>query len=103
MLLHATTLVGDAGAGVIDEDSSHRLCRDREEVGPIVKRHGRARQETDAELVHQRVWFERMIAALPLQKTRGNLPQLWVNNGKQLIAGVVVAALPVGEPHRYLL
>jgi hypothetical protein len=83
---------------VVDENISHRLGGDGEKVGAVVERHRLSAQHANAELVHERVWLECVVAALPLQEARGNLPQLRVDDSKQVVAGGFIALAPVAEP-----
>jgi hypothetical protein len=83
---------------MIDEDTPHRLGRDREEMGAILIGQRLAPDQTKTELVHDGVRLERMIAAFALKQAGGKLPQLGLNQGKQLVARFAVSVAPSGEP-----
>lgn len=97
-LLLAPALLGHARARVVDEDPSHGLRRNREEVRPVLVRDRLASEETDTELVHQRARFERMIAALVAQETCRNLAQVGMNDVEEPLARVIIATPPIDEP-----
>ena len=67
---------------MIDENTPHRLGRDRKEVGAILIGQWLAPDQTKTELVHNGVWLERMVAAFALKQTGGELPELGLNQVK---------------------
>jgi hypothetical protein len=96
----AATFARDASSCVIDENPSHRLCRDGKEVRPVAIRNRLAADEANAEFIHDSIWFERVIAAFSLQKAGGDLPKMGVDNGKQAVARLGVAVPPPRQPTR---
>lgn len=102
-MFHAATLSRNTGAGVIDENPSHHLCREREKVIPVVVGHGSRPQQAKREFVHQRCRVERMISPFLPQEARGDLPQLRVRDGKELVAGINISTAPCSEPFREVL
>ena len=87
---------------MIDENPTHRLSGDREEVDAIPIRDGLAPDQAKAELIHHGVGFERMIAALPLQEVRGDLAQVRMDRGEDLVARARIPLPPLREPARDL-
>ena len=79
----AATFSGDAGSCVIDENPSHHLRRDGKEMRPVTIRNRLAANQSNAEFVHHRVGFERVIAAFGLKKAGGDVAQGGVNHRKQ--------------------
>jgi hypothetical protein len=100
-LQHAAPFAGHPRAGMINEDSSHRLRGHREEVDAVVERDGLCAEQAHTELVDQRVRFERVVAAFVMEKARGDLAQLWMHDGEQLVAGAIVALAPNRVGLRY--
>ena len=73
------------------------------EVGPLLLIDRPVTEESYTQLIHQCVWFERVIRALTLKETLGDLAQLWMDDGEKLIAGVFVTLPPIRQPNRNLL
>jgi hypothetical protein len=59
---------------------------------------GLVSEETDAELVHQSVGFERMISTLPLHEMGSYLAQFRLDDGKELVTRMRIALPPQAEP-----
>ena len=88
---------------MIDQDPPHRLSGNGKEVSPILIGDRLVTEEAYTQLIHQCVWFERVIRALALKETRRDLAQLRMDDGEKPIASVLVALPPIGQPNRDLL
>ncbi len=67
MCWKATPLLSDASACVVNQDPTHRLRGDREEVNAILVRHGLAAGEAKVQFVDDGVGFQRVITPLSLE------------------------------------
>lgn len=92
----------ESGAGVIDEDSSHGLGRNREEVRPVRVRKWLFAKQANAEFVDERIRLERVVRTLALQKTCGNHPELRVCCLDHPLPGVLVAVPHERKPESEL-
>jgi hypothetical protein len=79
---------------MIDENAAHGLGGNGKEVSPILIGDCLAAQKADTEFVDKRIWLKRMIRALPLEKSRRNLPQLNMDGFEQSLASLLVAISP---------
>ena len=95
--LVAAALVGDARPRVVDQDPAHRLGGDREEMRPILVRHRGPAEEAKVELVDDGIGLERVVAALAAQQPGGELAQLRVHDGEELVARLLVAGAPAAS------
>jgi hypothetical protein len=96
--LLATAFVRDAGARMIDENAPHRLRRDGEEVGAILVGNGVTADETQIELVDDRIGFKGVVVTLTPQKAGGLRAQLRLDDREELVAGALVPGPPAAEP-----
>lgn len=97
-LLPASALFGHPGARVVDQDPPHGLSGNGEKVRSISVRDGPVPEETDAELVDQGVRFKRMIPTFALHEMGRYVPQLRLDDRKELVTRVRIALLPQTEP-----
>src|SRR5262249_39314240 len=96
-LLFAASLFSNSGAGMIDENTPHRLSCDGKEVSSVLVRDRLPAENAQVQLVHHGAGFARMIPTLPLQETRGDLAQLRVHHREQRVARLRIALPPPGE------
>ena len=83
---------------MVDQDPAHRLRGDSEEVGAILLGDGLAADEPKVELSDDGIRFERVIPALPLQEPRGQLAQVGLDDGEEVVTSLVVAGTPAAQP-----
>lgn len=103
LLVDAASLLRDASPRMVDQNPSHRLRSDREEVSPGLVGDRLGAEQADAELVHQRVGLECVLPAFVMQESRRELMQLRMNHVEQAVARALVALAPFGQPHSDLL
>lgn len=101
-LLRASPLVGRPGARVVNQNPAHGLSRNGEKMRPILIGDGPVSEKTDAELVDQGVGFERMIPTFAPHEMDSYLPQLRLDDGKELVTRMRIALSPQTEPLRDL-
>jgi hypothetical protein len=82
---------------VVDEDTPHHLCGDREEVAPAVEVHLALIDEAQVGLVHQRGGLEGVVGTLVPQLPCRDPAELQVDEGQELVACGRIAAAPVGQ------
>ena len=77
--------------GVVDEDASHGLGADREEVVAILPVDVALAREFHVSLVHQSGWVERVVAAFLLHVGGGEAAQLIVEQRQKPLGRIGVA------------
>jgi hypothetical protein len=93
----AATFLPVAGAGRLDENPSHYLRRQREEVGPVPPFDAIDIDQSQVCLVHQRRRLERMILSLPSHVTAGQAVELTVQQRNHSLASRLVPLAPCSE------
>ena len=79
---------------MIDQNASHGLGRDGEEMGPVLVRDYLTAKKPDTEFVDQGTGLQRMVRSFPLQEIRRYLPQLDMDAFEQSLASPIIAAAP---------
>lgn len=82
---------------MIHEDSPHDLRGHAEKVGAVLPVDLALIDEAQVDLMHQRRRLQSMAGALVAKLACGNTPQLGVDQRKQLIERIWIAATPVAE------
>ena len=80
---------------VVDQDPAHDLCRDAEEVRPILPVHLALVDEPDVDLVNERRRLKGVVSPLAAKLARGRAAKLCVNEREQLIERSPIAATPI--------
>src|SRR4029434_1697790 len=88
---------------MVDEDPPHRLRGDGKEVRAIVEGDRLGAEQAYTQFVDKRVRLERVIAAFVVEEACGDLLQLRLHDGKQLVARAIITLSPVAQPARDLL
>ncbi len=96
----ASALLRLMPAGVVDQNSAHRLCRDAEEMSPIDPFDPPLVHQPEIGFVHQVGRCKRVIGPLPGKMTVSHLPEIGVYQGEESIEGRPVAAAPGDEEPR---
>ena len=86
--------------GVIDEDASHRLRRDAEEVCPILPVHLTLIDQSQVDLMHQGRRLQRVVHAFAAKLAGGYAAELIVDERQQLLERGRVASTPVSQQRR---
>src|SRR5262249_19115705 len=97
-LLHASSLCRDSGPRIVDQNPTHHLSPNSEEMGAVVEGDRFRPEEPDTRLVDQRVRIQRVIAALAAQKARREPAQLRMDDLEEPPARGGVTAAPAGQP-----
>jgi hypothetical protein len=91
------------GSGVVEEDASHCLGGEREELGTILECARLLIDHFQESLVHQRGRPQSVIAALGAQVARRQATKLVIDDGNQLLRRLRISAAPGAEQSSYLL
>ena len=84
-------------AGVLDQNTAHRLGRAREEVHPVLSLIVRSTRETQIRFVDQRGRLQRLAGRLMRHFRRRQLAQLFIDEREQFLGGLGVALLNAVE------
>ena len=93
----ATALCVRVSSGVIDQDASHDLRRDREEVRAIGPLHVFLIDETNVSFVYERGGLKSVAFSLPAHVAAGEPVQFVVDQRIQLVESGLVPIAPFGE------
>ena len=102
MLGGAASLLRLPAAGMAYQDSAHHLRGDPEKLRPIAPGHFMLIDEPEINFVHQGGRLQRVVRAFPAKETDRLPMQLLVNQRKQRLERVSVAAGPGDKPPGYL-
>jgi hypothetical protein len=89
-----------AAARVIDQNPSHDLRSDAEEMCPVLPIDVTLVDDAQIYLVHERSRLQGVADSLPSKLTPGNATELRIDEWEQLIERTAVAATPVTEKGR---
>jgi len=87
---------------MIHENPAHHLCGDTKEVSAIPPISMPLVNQPQVDLVNQGRWLKGVPNPFTSQLPCGNSTQLRVDERKQLVEGVRVAAPPVGQQGRHI-
>ena len=82
--LTTAALLSASRDGVVDEHPAHRLCRDGQEVRPVLPLDAGELGKLEPRLVDQRRGAEGVIGAFTAHRPGSNAPQLVVHERKQI-------------------
>jgi hypothetical protein len=83
-----------AGAGGINKDAAHRLCRYGEKVGPVLPLDATGIHEPQVRLVDELAGLQRVVGTLSAKLTMGQPTELAVNEGDQFLERRLIALSP---------
>lgn len=82
---------------MLDQNASHQLCCDREEMRPVLPVNLACAEKTEESLVGKGGGLERMSRSLAAKLIASQATKLRINDGNQLVERLVVAFLPSYE------
>ena len=103
LLRAATSLCVSMSSRVIDQDASHDLGGDREEVGAIRPVHILLIDQTDVRFIYQSSGLKCMVFSLLAHVTAGEAMELVIDQRVQLVQSGLVSFAPLSEQFSNLM
>jgi hypothetical protein len=96
----AATLIGDARACMVQQDTAHQLRGNGKKLTPASPVNIPGRREPKVELVNQSRRLQSMPRAFLIEKGGGQMAQLVVHKKRQPVERVLIAIPPADQPVR---